>query len=156
MRLNVGSGLASKEGFASVDKFIPADFQADILKLPFKDNSIEEVYASHVLEHLAKKEVPLALSEIYRVLQENGKFTIIVPDLIWCMNNFLNSPDHYGFPLDAIYGNQEHEGEFHKTGFTMEMLKILVTSSKLHITKSEYIKDHDVQCIFIEGEKWNG
>lgn len=153
MKLDVGAGYSPKEGYTSVDKFTPADYKADILKLPFEDNSIEEIYTSHVLEHLAKKDVPLALSEIYRVLQHEGIFTIIVPDLLWCMNNFLNSLDHYGFPLDVIYGNQEHEGEFHKTGFTMDILKVLITNAGLKITKLEFITDHDVQSIVSEGVK---
>jgi predicted SAM-dependent methyltransferase len=153
MRIDIGGADSPKQGFASVDKYYSADYKADFTNLPFPDNSIQEVYTSHTLEHLGKKEAPLALKEIYRVLQPNGIFTIIVPDLEWIAIYWYQSKDKTGFLLDAIYGNQNHEGEFHKTGFTKESLQKLVESVGLKITKSEYIWDHEVQSIIIEGVK---
>ena len=153
MRLDIGSGNFPKEGFTTIDKYTQAHFYGDITKLFYKDNSIEEVYTNQVLEHLSKKEVPVALKEIQRILQPNGKFTIIVPDLEYCVNYWLKDKQSRGFPLDVIYGNQEHEGEFHKTGFTMETLKTLVEQAGLKITRIEIIDDHAVKSIIVEGVK---
>ena len=54
----------------------------DIVKgLPVSDGSAVGVYASHVLEHLSRASVPIALQNTYRILRPNGVFRLIVPDL---------------------------------------------------------------------------
>lgn len=47
--------------------------------LPYTDNTFDEVWASHFLEHLWSPEVIVLIEEVYRVLQPDGLFTIVVP-----------------------------------------------------------------------------
>jgi SAM-dependent methyltransferase len=55
---------------------------ADILKgLPIADGSADGVYASHILEHLSRGSMHVALQNTYRMLRPNGIFRLIVPDL---------------------------------------------------------------------------
>ena len=57
----------------------------------FADNSIDEVYASHVLEHLGfREELPKALREIWRVLKPGGVLKISVPDFERLCTMFVN------------------------------------------------------------------
>ena len=49
--------------------------------LPVPDNSADGVYASHVLEHLARDEFNIALRNTFRILKPGGLFRLIVPDL---------------------------------------------------------------------------
>jgi SAM-dependent methyltransferase len=54
----------------------------DIVKgLPLPDGSVDGVYASHVLEHLSRASMLVALRNTYRILRPNGIFRLIVPDL---------------------------------------------------------------------------
>jgi predicted SAM-dependent methyltransferase len=53
------------------------DYQADLLSLPFADQSYDFVYASHVLEHV--KNDSKAISEIRRVLRPRGIAVLPVP-----------------------------------------------------------------------------
>ena len=54
----------------------------DIVKgLPLPDGSADGVYASHVLEHLSRASLLIALRNTYRILRPNGIFRLIVPDL---------------------------------------------------------------------------
>lgn len=54
----------------------------DIVRgLPISDGSVEGVYASHVLEHLSRASMLVALQNTYRILRPNGVFRLIVPDL---------------------------------------------------------------------------
>ena len=46
-------------------------------KLPFPDNSVQEVYASHVFEHLVHWED--VIMEVFRVLEPGGILTVRVP-----------------------------------------------------------------------------
>src|ERR1051326_2208138 len=49
--------------------------------LPFAENSISAVYASHVLEHLYRSQAVALLSECKRVLKPGGVLRLVVPDL---------------------------------------------------------------------------
>jgi ubiquinone/menaquinone biosynthesis C-methylase UbiE len=49
--------------------------------LPFKDNDLTAIYASHVLEHLYLTEAKNLLRECYRVLAPGGILRVVVPDL---------------------------------------------------------------------------
>ena len=53
------------------------DHKADLLSLPFPDESYDVVYASHVLEHI--KDDMKAIREISRVLKPNGVAILPVP-----------------------------------------------------------------------------
>ena len=81
MKINLGCGTDIKEGFVNVDRMkIPGvDVVADIDggKLPFKDNSVEMVFLSHILEHICDLEK--LLKEIYRICKPNAKIYIKVP-----------------------------------------------------------------------------
>ena len=58
------------------------DYIGDISNLSqFTDNSFEEIYASHVVEHVPQSKVLEMFQGIHRILQPGGKFYISVPDL---------------------------------------------------------------------------
>ena len=81
VKLNMGCGRDIKVGYVNMDsaKLAGVDIIHDLDKFPwpFKDNYFEEVFASHVLEHLNDKIKPL--EEIYRVCKNNAKVIIKVP-----------------------------------------------------------------------------
>lgn len=92
----------------------------------FADRSIDEIYASHVLEHLGyREELPQALSEWHRVLRPGGALKIAVPDMMTLCGMFA----HPQLPqplinviLAMMYGGQGDPHDFHKMGFTKELL----------------------------------
>lgn len=49
--------------------------------LPFGNDSVSYIYASHLLEHLTIQDALHLIAECYRVLKPNGVLLIIVPDL---------------------------------------------------------------------------
>lgn len=57
--------------------------------LPFKDNSIDVVYHSHVLEHFNKCKAKEFSKECYRVLKPGGIIRVVVPDLEDIVINYL-------------------------------------------------------------------
>lgn len=66
-------------------------------RLPFADDSIYCVYASHVLEHIGIFNINKVLQEICRVLQPSGYFRIIIPDVIESIVQFMDG--NVDFPL---------------------------------------------------------
>lgn len=50
-------------------------------KLPFKDQSVDFIYCSHVLEHFEVWEAQKILKECKRVLKKGGWLRLVVPDI---------------------------------------------------------------------------
>lgn len=93
LRVDIGCGKNKREGFLGVDVI---DFEGvDVVmdagkdKWPWKDGTVDEIHASHFVEHLEPEERIHFVNELYRVLKKptydnagqiaSGKATIIVP-----------------------------------------------------------------------------
>jgi len=78
-----------------VKKFDGVDIVADLdLGMPFfEDNSIDEIYSSHFLEHL--KDLSSFMKEAYRVLKPGGIFKGKVPH--YANPYFYSDPTHHQF-----------------------------------------------------------
>ncbi len=74
-------------------KNIPRNILVHNLKkgIPFKDNSIDAVYSSHVLEHIDRESAPKFLNEILRVLKPNAINRIVVPDLYFLCSKYIEN-----------------------------------------------------------------
>lgn len=60
-------------------------------KLPFKDNSLDFIHTSHMIEHLSPNELYIFLSEVNRTLKKDGILVISTP-MLW--NNFYDDLTH--------------------------------------------------------------
>ena len=76
--VGIGSVLALTTGRLFPDNAEFGDVRA---ALPVGTGTADGVYASHVLEHLSRADVPVALAEMYRMLRAGGILRLIVPDL---------------------------------------------------------------------------
>lgn len=82
LRINLGSGHKRIEGFLNVDN--DPQVNPDVLlslnddTLPFEDNSVSEVLASHILEHIGTGFIPL-MKELYRICEPNAIIHVAVP-----------------------------------------------------------------------------
>ncbi|MGH7132300.1 MAG: class I SAM-dependent methyltransferase [Phycisphaerales bacterium] len=130
LRLHIG-GWETKPGWTIMD-VLPKPGVVDILGncldlSQFADSSVEEIYASHVYEHLDYvAELPKALAEAFRVLKRGGLFRAGVPDLeVLCkmmIEPRVDVQDHFEV-MRMIYGGQSTSADYHKVGFTFQILK---------------------------------
>src|SRR5262249_11512723 len=69
----------------TVGLLFPANVRSgDIVAgLPVADGTARGVYCSHVLEHLRRDELPIALRNTFHMLAPGGLFRLVVPDLQW-------------------------------------------------------------------------
>jgi predicted SAM-dependent methyltransferase len=81
MKINLGCGKDIKKGYINIDskEIIGVDIVHNIEQFPypFKSESIEEIYASHILEHVTDLES--VMQELHRILKKNGKIIVRVP-----------------------------------------------------------------------------
>lgn len=81
MKLNLGSRNDAEEGWMNLDivNYPEVDIIWDLNKhpYPFKNNTIEEIKAIHIIEHLDNPK--RFLQEIERILKKGGKALIITP-----------------------------------------------------------------------------
>lgn len=103
LNLNVGSGGYSIDGFTDVD--IPSDWYRDQHggsfapydmrkgKLPFKNNTVENIYCSHVIEHIEDIYVNRFFEDASSVLKQGGVLRVATPDakFLWNVSSFENS-----------------------------------------------------------------
>jgi len=100
VKLDIGCGPNKQPGFVGCDliKFENVDyvFNAGRDKWPFPDNSVDEIYSAHFLEHLTNLggafERVWFFNEAYRVLKENCKLQVIFPH--WASNRYYGDPTH--------------------------------------------------------------
>jgi hypothetical protein len=94
-KINIGAGDTKYDGFINCDvsNLFSPDYIFDLEKdkFPFKDNSVEEVLAFHVLEHLGEGYFH-CLQELYRVCVNKAKIYIKVPH--YRHHTFYDDPTH--------------------------------------------------------------
>lgn len=128
MRLHIG-GVEVRDGWKilniapgpGVDFVGPCD---DLSRFP--SGSVDEIYASHVLEHLSHiEELPRALREWHRVLRPGGRAMISVPDFELICQMFSDpsrDPNERYFLMRVAFGGQQDPHDFHRVGLTEEFL----------------------------------
>lgn len=142
IRINLGSGIELQAGFINVDLYdinelkkkegvfknvvIAGKYvQADVRKLPFKDNYADYIMASEILEHMPLTDLNSTLREWVRVLKKGGRMIITCPDFDAICEDWLNapfSPSAYGDQAQVIYGSQIADGEYHKSPINKDFL----------------------------------
>lgn len=126
MKLNLGSNETRMDGFINVDliEHPNVDVVADARKLPYEDDSINEIFNSHLIEHFDFFEGFKALKEWYRVLKPEGVLQIECPNFDAICRFMLSATEEqrthqyvliWGCPWDGFMG--------HKFGYTPNQLK---------------------------------
>ncbi|MFC1706273.1 methyltransferase domain-containing protein [Planctomycetota bacterium] len=93
-RLNLGCGTALRSGYVNLDVLelpgVDVVHDLRVLPWPFEDDSFEEVFAFHVLEHLP--DTVKVMEEIWRILAPDGILDAEVPHARSV--GFLSDPTH--------------------------------------------------------------
>jgi predicted SAM-dependent methyltransferase len=127
VKLHIG-GESRKDGWSilNIQPKEGVDFIGTITNLSqFEDESVDEIYASHVLEHVLQTEVAQTLKGIYRILKPLGKLYISVPDLDILCQIFINpkAPKDVKYhAMRMMFGGQLDNFDIHYTGWNQEIL----------------------------------
>jgi predicted SAM-dependent methyltransferase len=96
----------------------------NITKLDYKSNSVDLIYASHVLEYFDREEVILVLKEWYRVLKPKGTLRLAVPDFYTMTKLYLDGRCVLEELLGPVYGKMTMGDKtiYHKTTYDFKSL----------------------------------
>jgi predicted SAM-dependent methyltransferase len=127
--LQIG-GKVRKEGWINlnIQPGPSVDHVGDCVSLSqFPDAAFQQIYASHVLEHLGyQKELSAALAEMFRVLRPGGNLMVSVPDLERLCQLFvhpdLDNQNRFQV-MRVMFGGQMDTHDVHKVGLSWAFLR---------------------------------
>jgi predicted SAM-dependent methyltransferase len=130
MNLHLGCGNRFLPGYFHIDlwAYSHVNLVHDVRDLSmFKDNSIEMIYASHIIEHFDRKEAESILQEWCRVLVPNGTLRVATPDFDTLISLY-NKGCAFATIVGPLYGRWDTNFG-HKTIYTSKSLQALLISS---------------------------
>lgn len=134
-RLHIG-GKEPRKGWKILDiEARPGvDFVGDCADMSaFSDGVVDELYLSHVLEHLGHAgEFLKALEGFIRVLRPGGELSLAVPDFRALCEIFLSSTGQLSTKfgvVNILFGGQKNPFDFHKSAFDEELLTHFLQSA---------------------------
>lgn len=133
MKLHIG-GEAPKAGWNILNIQLKngVDYIGDISDLSqFHDETFDEVYASHVFEHVRQKDAIKTLTGINRIIKKDGKFHVSVPDMDELCKLYLNQALNFEqrwHVMRMMFGGQTDDFDYHYAGWNYQSLSAFLLS----------------------------
>lgn len=137
-----------RDGYVNIDAYVddPRVRKYDLLNLPFGPETVHEIYARHLFEHIGFADEEKLFASCFRLLAKGGRLIVETPDMEWLCQKFLEgrddfkafykvgAKDHYfgsgpstenrwGMLTTHFWGNQNGPGQFHRNGYTEDKFK---------------------------------
>ena len=125
IRLNLGCGDQLLQGWTNCDLHNPlAEKQFDASKVPYPDNTVDEIAAYHLIEHFKYHDAFDVLREWYRALKPGGKLTLETPDFLETCRDFVNGDEQWRIKLYSHFFAWPHlPGQTHYFLYTETQLR---------------------------------
>jgi len=145
IKLHLGCGQNILPGFINCDLYSKGDFisQIDAIVLPFKDSTVDVIYACHILEHFSRHEIVDVLSEWCRVLKKGGELYIAVPNFEAIANHYLKYHD-VEVIQGLLNGGQDCDWNKHIVSFDFAYIKKCLDAAGFCDVSLYDYKDFDV------------
>jgi SAM-dependent methyltransferase len=164
-RLLRSVGLMSAERYAEhrAGVFARIRYLNAAKRFPFQDQSFDNVFSCHMLEHLYRDEAEQCVREVRRVLKPGGVFRVVVPDLDLLVRAY--DERHPEGLLQKVYENtQRFDKNRHHWMYThSSMRELLQLAGFSHIERCSYqqgrcpdvdkLDSRPEESLFMEGVK---
>lgn len=119
LKLNLGCGDQYMNGYINLDiRRFANCIQADVCHLPIKDNSVDEILAIDVFEHISFTRSKELLKHWVDKLKKGGQIFIQAPSLLRIFQYFWqdsNDIEVIEKTIECLFGKQDYEENTHYT-----------------------------------------
>lgn len=158
VRLNLGSGRHCWPNAINVDYDERADVVSDVCVLSsFDDESVDEIYAIHLIEHLDRMEAPHILKEWARVLKPGGKLILEFPLMEKIAQLIVEGEKDLRLTLLGIFGDirENNPNMLHRWCYTQEDITRILTDAGFSVTFQPpmfHMERRDIRVIGVKNE----
>ncbi len=155
-RLNLGSGKHCFPNAINIDFDERADIVGPVDSLPdFQDESVNEIYAIHLFEHLNRTELKKPLDEWKRVLKKGGKLVLEMPCMNKIANMIVSGEEDARKTLFGIFGDVREPSPYmrHQWCYTMKEIKLILEEFGFSVEITEpvfHYKARDMRIIAVK------
>ncbi len=139
MKLNLGCGNDKKQGYINIDvsKEVKPNKIWDLEKtpLPFKENSIDEILAFHILEHI-NNFIPL-MHDLHRICKNRAILKVKTP--FYSSLGQFNDPTHVRFFTPFSFDYFRKGNYSHQVGAKKDMFKVKKVKLNIWLGKNKYL-----------------
>jgi SAM-dependent methyltransferase len=126
LKLNLGCGGKLRDGYINIDirKLNDKIVVADVSKLPYEDETVDEIYASDIYEHIHHNRSKELLKHWVSKLKSGGKLLLHTSNILVLCKFTLEQKDIKGIEeaFRRIYG-MDYTGGWHLTAGHPEYIK---------------------------------
>lgn len=125
IRLNLACGRCIVPSYVNIDiRDGPGvDLVCDVRELPYGDNSVDLIYASHILDHFGRDEWLGVLRHWYNKLKLDGILRVAVGDFTVICEHYMKTRSLKGL-VGLVVGGQRHEHDQHGMIFDYKTLAL--------------------------------
>jgi len=128
LKLNLGAGETVIDGFLALDR----KWGHEVYPLGYEDESVDEIRASHILEHFGQNEVFGVVQNWVDKLKVGGAIKIAVPNFTYIAQGYLNRQPGESFNTAGyLMGGQTDQNDFHKAIFDEDSLRAIMQAAGL-------------------------
>jgi glycosyltransferase involved in cell wall biosynthesis/SAM-dependent methyltransferase len=139
LKLNLGCGRDVRDGYINIDIYSDDDrvIGMDVRQLKFRDNSVDFINASHILELISHREIDGVLREWARVLKPDGEILIKCPNLKLQLTAYNRGDWDIDVLAYMLFGGQTNQADYICSAFDFESLSYKLRKAGLEIIDSE-------------------
>jgi len=123
-KLHLGCGTKHLEGYTNIDiRYLPGVDEVNNIRFlrNYKNNSVDLIYACHVLEHFSRWEYKEVIKRWFEILKPGGVLRLAVPNFGAICSHYVKTGDLKSI-MGLLYGGQDYDENYHYVTFDQNSL----------------------------------
>lgn len=132
LKLNLGCGHVPLKGYVNIDsRQLPGvDVVSDVMSVPVEAGEVDEIFASHLIEHFPQRFLQDVLLPYWvSLLKNGGKLHLILPDAEGMFQAHLEGEMTFEELSLVTFGKQDYDGDFHFVMFSPDTIVKLLSQA---------------------------
>ena len=123
-KLHLGCGTKHLKGYTNIDiRYLPGVDEVNNIRFlrNYKNNSVDLIYACHVLEHFSRWDYKEVIKRWFEILKPGGVLRLAVPNFSAICNHYIKTGDLKSI-MGLLYGGQDYDENYHYVTFDQNSL----------------------------------